>query len=164
MSGIFYIVRLFIYHTEAKKRSPQEYAILHKQFVMMESKLWWIITTPSMYFAVVAGLFMLYLAPGLLKMPWMQVKLIFVLGMLIYHFICQRIMFRLRQELSNWKSTQLRIWNEVATILLFAIVFTVVLKSTIDWLYGLLGLVFFSMMIMVAVKIYKKYRERNELE
>ncbi|WP_028297552.1 CopD family protein [Olivibacter sitiensis] len=159
MSGIFYIVRLFIYHTEARKKSPEEYAILHKQFVMMESKLWWIITTPSMYFTVGAGLLMLHLVPGLLSSAWMQVKLVFVLGMLVYHFICQRILFRLREEKSKWSSIQLRIWNEVATILLFAIVFTVVLKSAVNWIYGLIGLVFFSMMIMVAVKIYKRYRE-----
>src|SRR5690606_609824 len=92
MAGLFYMVRLFIYHTEARQKPESEYVVLHRQFMLMENKLWWIITTPSMYLAVLAGLTMLYLAPGLLTMGWMHVKLTFVLGLVIYHFICQRIM------------------------------------------------------------------------
>lgn len=63
MAGLFYIVRLFIYHTEAKQKGELAYGILHRQFIVMESKLWWIITTPAMYLAVLAGLTMLYLSP-----------------------------------------------------------------------------------------------------
>ncbi len=159
MAGLFYMVRLFIYHTEAKQKSEQEYAVLHRQFMVMESKLWWIITTPSMYITVLAGLVMLYIAPGLLKAGWMHVKLTFVLGLIAYHFICQRIMFRLKSENNRWTSTQLRLWNELATVLLFAIVFVVVLKSAIDWLYGVLGLLLLAVMLMVAVKLHKRFRK-----
>jgi len=74
MAGLFYIVRLFIYHTEAKLKSAEEYGILHKQFILMESKLWWIITTPAMYLTILAALVMLYINPGLLTMGWMHVK------------------------------------------------------------------------------------------
>lgn len=155
------MVRLFIYHTEAKHKSAEEYQILHRQFRVMESKLWWVITTPSMYLTVVAGLTMLHLVPSLLSAGWMQVKLVFVLGLIGYHFICQRIFFRLGREKSNWTSTQLRLWNELATLLLFAIVFTVVLKSAIDWVYGVIGLVLFGVMLMIAVKVYKRFRERK---
>lgn len=88
----------------------------------------------------------------------MQVKLVFVLGLLTYHFACQRMMFRLKQERSDWTSTQLRLWNELATVILFAIVFIVVLKSATNWIYGLVGLLLFSVMLMVAVKVYKKLR------
>jgi len=160
MAGLFYIVRLFIYHTEARQRPEAEYRILHRQFVTMENKLWWIITTPSMYLAVLAGLTMLYLAPDLLKAGWMHVKLAFVLGLVAYHFACQKILFRLKGESSKWRSTGLRLWNELPTVLLFAIVFAVVLKSAINWIYGVLGLLILSMMLMLAVKWYKKIRER----
>lgn len=160
MAGLFYMVRLFIYHTEAKLKEKLEYDILHRQFIIMESKLWWIITTPSMYLAVLAGLTMLYLNPALIQTSWMQVKLIFVLGLLVYHFICQRMMFRLKTEGSKWSSTQLRLWNELATVLLFAIVFIVVLKSATNWIYGLVGLLLFSVMLMVAVKVYKSLRSK----
>src|SRR3546814_10394095 len=97
MAGLFYIVRLFIYHTEAKLKTKEEYGVLHPQFVIMENKLWWIITTPSMYLTVLAGLTMIYLSPNLLQASWMHVKLTFVLGLLVYHFICQRIHYRLRR-------------------------------------------------------------------
>lgn len=161
MAGLFYMVRLFIYHTEAKQKTELEYGILHRQFIVMESKLWWIITTPSMYLTVLAGLTMLFLSPALIQTPWMQVKLIFVLGLLVYHFICQRILFRLKVERNKWTSTQLRLWNELATIILFAIVFIVVLKSATNWIYGLIGLLLFSVMLMLAVKVYKIMRAKS---
>ncbi len=161
MAGLFYIVRLFIYHTEANERPEAERNILQRQFELMESKLWNIITTPAMLLAVLAGLGMIYLNPALLEMDWMLVKLGFVLGLLVYHFLCQRLMNQLKRGVFSFSSTQLRIWNELATIFLVAIVFTVVLKSAIDWIYGLIGLILFSILIMSAVKIYKYYRQRS---
>ncbi len=161
MAGLFYIVRLFIYHTEANERPEAERHILQRQFELMESKLWNIITTPAMLLAVLAGLGMIYLNPALLEMDWMLVKLGFVLGLLVYHFLCQRLMNQLKRGVFSFSSTQLRIWNELATIFLVAIVFTVVLKSAIDWIYGLIGLILFSILIMSAVKIYKYYRQRS---
>jgi len=69
----------------------------------------------------------------------------------------------MRKSIFKWTSFQLRLWNEVATIFLFAIVFLAVLKNAISWIYGLLGLVAFAMIIMSAVKIYKNYRVKNKL-
>lgn len=161
MAGLFYIVRLFVYHAEARLKPAAEYGILHRQFVLMERKLWWIITTPAMYLTVLAGLTMLYINPALLQMPWMHVKLGFVVGLIAYHFTCQRIMHSLEQETSKLSSGRLRLWNEVATLLLFAIVFTVVLKSAVDWVFGVVGLLSLSVVLMMAVKIYKRYRERK---
>lgn len=161
MAGLFYMIRLFIYHTEAKEKIKAEYAILHEQFKIMENRLWWVITTPAMYLTVLAGLTMLYLTPALLSSGWMQVKLAFVAGLIAYHFISQKIMYRLRNEESDWTSSKLRMWNEVSTLLLFAIVFTVVLKSTIDWIYGVLGIFTIAILLMMGIKFYKKFREKN---
>lgn len=158
MAGLFYIVRLFIYHIEANERPDNERQILHKQFEMMESRLWNIITTPAMILTVLAGVAMLYLNPYLLKADWMMVKLTFVVGLLVYHYTCQHVMLQLRNGIFKWTSTQLRIWNEVATILLVAIVFVVVLKNALNWIYGIIGLFLFIIIIMSAVKIYKYYR------
>jgi protoporphyrinogen IX oxidase len=162
MAGLFYIVRLFIYHVEANERPEYEQIVLKRQFEVMQAKLWNIITTPAMVLSVLAGLYMIYLNPALLTMDWMLVKLAFVAGLLAYHFICQRIIDQQKRGVSPWTSTQLRIWNEVATIFLVAIVFTVVLKTAIDWLYGLTGLIVFIIVIMSAVKIYKNYRLKNQ--
>ena len=161
MAGLFYIVRLFIYHVEANGRSEQERAILQKQFEVMQAKLWNIITVPAMVLTVLAGAGMIYLNPILLQMDWMLVKLGFVAGLLGYHFICQDIIKQLKEGRCKWSSTQLRMWNEMATILLVAIVFTVILKTAIDWLYGLIGLFIFIVVIMTAVKIYKYYRLKS---
>ncbi|HMR18229.1 MAG TPA: CopD family protein [Sphingobacterium sp.] len=159
MAGLFYMPRLFIYHTEAKAKGAMAYDILHNQFTIMERRLWWVITTPSMYLAIVSALVMLHVNPALLGMGWMQVKLLFVVGMVIYHFVTQRIMYRLRDGRSTWTSGQLRLWNEVSTILLFAIVFVVILKSALNWIYGVLGLVGLAVLLMILIKLYKKYRK-----
>ena len=158
MAGLFYVVRLFIYHTEAKERPEAEQKILFPQFEMMERKLFNIITTPAMLLTLIAGIWMVFLVPGWLNQSWLQVKLGFVLGLIVYHFICQGMMQKMRKGIFKFTSTQLRIWNEVATILLFAIVFLAVLKNGVDWVYGVIGLLVFSLIIMSAVKIYKYYR------
>ncbi|MEN5193787.1 CopD family protein [Sphingobacterium faecium] len=158
MAGLFYMPRLFIYHTEAKDQSKEAYQVLHKQFSIMENRLWWVITTPAMYITVISALVMLYINPGLLQMGWMQVKLLFVAGMIVYHFVSQRMMFNLRDEKSTLSSSKLRMWNEVSTVLLFSIVFTVVLKSALNWIYGVVGLISLAILLMVLIKAYKKYR------
>lgn len=162
MAGLFYIVRLFIYHVEANERPDSERIVLQHQFEIMQHKLWYIITTPAMALSLIAGCGMIWVNPDLLSMNWMLVKLVFVLGLLVYHFICQNIMNKLKAGEFRWTSTQLRLWNELATIFLVAIVFTVILKSAIDWIYGLVGLIVFSAVIMSAVKIYKYYRLKDK--
>lgn len=159
MAGLFYMPRLFIYHTEAKDKGVEAYAILHKQFTIMENRLWWVITTPAMYVTIASAVVMLYFNPALLSMGWMQFKLAFVVGLIFYHFKSQQIMYRLRDEKSTWTSGQLRMWNEVSTIILFAIVFLVILKSTLNWIFGVLGLLGLAILLMVLIKLYKKYRQ-----
>lgn len=160
MAGLFYMVRLFIYHTEAQSKPEPDCTILSKQFEIMESKLWWIIATPSMYLVIAAAIGMLMIRPFWLQQPWMHVKLTFVLGLLVYHFICQNKMSQMRKGIYTWSSTRLRLWNELATLLLFAIVFLVVLKNAVNWVYGVIGIVALSIVLMMAVKIYKHFRTK----
>jgi len=159
MAGLFYMPRLFIYHTEAKQKGTEAYQVLHAQFKVMENRLWWVITTPAMCITVGSALVMLYLSPGLLSQGWMQVKLLFVAGLLFYHFKTQQIMWQLRDGTCKWTSSQLRLWNEISTIILFAIVFLVIFRSAIDWIYGVLVLVGLAVLLMMLIKVYKKYRK-----
>lgn len=161
MAGLFYMVRLFVYHTEAQDKPIPDRKILSDQFEVMERKLWWAIATPSMYLVVLAGATMLYLQPVWLNMAWIYIKLGFVLVLIIYHFICQHKMKQMAGGVFKWTSTQLRVWNEVATILLFAIVFLAVKKTTLDWVFGVVGIIVFSMILMSAVKIYKYIRKKE---
>ncbi|MNT97765.1 hypothetical protein D3C72_2401600 [compost metagenome] len=71
-------------------------------------------------------------------------------------------MNQLKMRTCKLSSFKLRLWNEVATILLVAIVFTVILKSAVDWVYGLIGLIVFAVVIMMAVKWYKHYRKKHD--
>ncbi|PJJ80196.1 CopD family protein [Mucilaginibacter auburnensis] len=161
MAGLFYMVRLFIYHTEAQAKPEPDRTILSKQFEIMESKLWWIITTPSMYIVILAGATMLHLVPAWFQQGWMHIKLAFVIGLIIYHFICQKKMMQMRKGIYTWTSTQLRLWNELATLFLFAIVFLVVLKSALNWVFGVVGIFAIGIVLMMAVKIYKRFREKK---
>jgi protoporphyrinogen IX oxidase len=161
MAGLFYMVRLFIYHTEAQAKPEPARTILSEQFEVMEKKLWWIIAAPSMYLVVAAGATMLHLNPGLWRMPWLHVKLTFVAGLITYHFICQHKMKQMSRGVFKWTSVQLRLWNELATVILFAIVFLVVLKSAVNWIFGVIGIILFSLILMSAVKIYKYLREKK---
>ncbi|WP_231463394.1 CopD family protein [Pedobacter sp. Leaf132] len=158
MAGLFYILSLFIYHTEANEKPEAEKSILIKQFTKMEATLWKIIATPAMIISVLAGVGMLTLNPGLMKADWMHVKLGFVAGLLIYHFICQNIVKQLKNNQFKMTSFQLRLWRELATIFMIAIVFVVILKSAINWIYGLIGIMGVAIVIMIAVKLYKNYR------
>lgn len=161
MAGLFYIVRIFIYHTEAQDKPEPDRKILSDQFEIMERKLWYIIATPSMYLVLAAGISMLIILPAYLQQPWMQIKLGFVAGLIVYHFICQNKMNQMRKGIYKWTSTQLRIWNEVATLFLFAIVFLVVLKNGVSWIFGVVGIILLSLILMSAVKIYKYYRMKK---
>lgn len=71
-------------------------------------------------------------------------------------------MFRLKEERLDWSSGKLRLWNEIPTLILFAIVFIVILKSSFNWIYGFLGLVVLAVVLMILIKIYKRYRMKNE--
>ena len=161
MAGLFYILSLFIYHTEANEKSEPEKSILQNQFVKMEATLWKIIATPAMIISVLAGISMLTLRSGLFQADWMWVKLSFVVGLLVYHFICQNIVKQLKKGQFKLTSFQLRLWRELATIFMIAIVFVVILKDAINWVYGLIGIMGVAMAIMIAVKLYKNYRLRK---
>ena len=158
-AGLFYIVRLYIYHTEAQKKPEMERAILSTQFIEMEKKLWWIITTPAMILTVVFGTWMLIANPGLLKMPWMHIKLAFVVLLLVYHFVCQKILFDVKKGIFKWKSNGLRIWNEVATLALVAIVFLVEMQGSLNWIKGTVGFFAVAIGLMIGIKIYKKTKK-----
>ncbi len=160
-AGLFYIVRLFIYHTEAQEKGAEARRILSDQFEIMEKKLWWIITTPAMILTVVFGVWMLVLVPGYLNMPWMHLKFSFVGLLLVYHFVCQKIMLNLKKGKFNWKSNGLRLWNEVATLALVAIIFLVVMKDELNWIKGTVGFFAVAIALMIAIKIYKRMRSKK---
>src|SRR5258708_18752883 len=101
-AGLFYMVRLFIYHTEAQGKPEPDRKILSDQFEVMERKLWYIITVPSMWLVLAAGITMLIIVPGWLQQPWMLIKLGFVAALVVYHFICQHQMKQMAKGIYIW--------------------------------------------------------------
>lgn len=163
-AGLFYIVRLFIYHVEAEKKEDPAREILQTQYKLMSKRLWYIITWPSAILASVFAFWMLYKNPYYLEMSWMHIKLTFVLALYLYHFSCQKIYNQLQKNIIKYSALQLRIWNEVATIFLFAIIFLVTLQNAINWVWGVVGIILFGVLMMFAIKLYKKIREKNNWE
>ena len=160
-AGLFYIVRLFIYHAEAQDKPEPAKTILQTQYKIMQKRLWYIITWPSMIITVCVGTYLM-IAGGHYQMGWMHVKLLFVFLLVLYHLGCHRIFLQLKNDEIKFSSMKLRIWNEISTLLLFAIVFVVVLKSVSDWLYGVVGLILLAALLMVGIKMHKKNRANTE--
>ncbi len=161
-AGLFYIVRLFIYYVEANDKEEDAKAILQKQYKLMSKRLWYGIAWPS---AILTAVFATWLLSTnfsyYLSQPWMHIKLTFVVALYVYHFMCHRMYSQLISDKLSYSSFKLRMWNEIATVLLFAIVFLVVLKSAISWVWGVVGIVLFGIILMIAIKAYKKIREKN---
>ncbi len=161
-AGLFYIVRLFIYQTEALAKPEPDRNILVPQFSLMAKRLWLGITWPSAILTLVFGTWVLTYRWGYLQLGFMQAKIGFVLLLYIYHFICHRIYRQLQRGEVTWTSNQLRLWNEGATVLLFAIVFLIVLKSLVSMAWAIVGLVLLSVALYLGIKFYKNYRNINE--
>lgn len=160
-AGLFYIVRLFIYQTEALQKSEPEKTILHNQLSKMSRLLWNVITWPSAIITLILATSLLVLQPFWLQQPFMHIKLSFVFLLYLYHFSCHYIYKKLQKGEIKYSSTQLRIWNEVATLFLVAVVFLIVLKNELNWIWGTIGFIGFGVFLMVAIKIYKALREKN---
>jgi len=162
-AGLFYIVRLFIYHAEARSMQEPARSILEKQYKLMQWRLWYIITWPSAILTFVFGFWLVYGFNYWLQ-PWMHVKFALVGLLFLYQLYCHRIFRKFQNDEDTWGSVKLRIWNEVATLLLFGIVFVVVLKNSVTWIWGLGSLIMLSIVMMLAIKLYGKARGEKKEE
>lgn len=160
-AGLFYIPRLFVYQIEAFYRSSPEKEILGKQLKLMAKRLWFIITWPSAILATVFAVWLLILIPEWLQQNWMIIKLVFVVLLFLYHFKTHQIFKQLQKDEVRYTSKFMRIWNEGATIVLFAVVFLVILKDSLNWIFGVVGLMVLAILLMLGIKWYKKVREKN---
>lgn len=156
---MFYIPRLFIYNTEAEEKGEPERSILHKQFGIMIRRLWLGITWPSAVLTIVFGAWMAWLYGSI--PPWLWTKLAFVSGLYTYHFSLHKLYKDQQRGVFNYSSQKLRIWNEVATIFLVAIVMLASVKQSMSAAWGLFGLVLFIIILISAIRIYKIVRRRQ---
>ena len=159
-SGLFYIVRLFVYNREAVDLPERERQVLQRQFSIMIRRLWFGITWPSAILTIIFGTWLTILLGNI--PTWLAIKLAFVGGLFLYHLSLHALYRRQAKGDFRNSSGQLRLWNEVATVFLVAIVMLVVVKQSMSWLWGLLGLVGLVVLLMTAIKLYKRIRLQNK--
>ena len=157
-AGLFYLVRLFIYHVEAAEQEQPIRAAFEQQYGLMERRLANIITTPGMAVAVSCAVGLLVVNPSWLQQSWMHAKLLFVAFLLGYHWLCYRLMGQLQRGECNWSGRQLRALNELPTLLLVIVVLLVVFKQQFPtgaatWLT--VGLVVF---MAASIQFYARWR------
>lgn len=162
-AGLFYIVRLFVYHTEASRKREPERSILLKQYRIMERRLWWGITWPSAIATMLFGpLTWIFSFDSYITQPYFILKLCFVFGLVLYHLKCHMIFEELKRDHYRHSSLMLRIWNEVASVILVAIVFLIVFKRNTALVGWSLAIVLLAASLYIGIQIYRKNRVKNK--
>jgi len=169
-AGLFYLVRMFVYHEEAFEREQPERDIMSKQYGLMEWRVYKIICNPALGITWGAGLVMIFYdllfrdasyflsgTPG-----WLSVKLVLLLGLTAYHFWCWNIHKKLERGERHYTSWQFRLLNEVPTLLLISIVYiaTYGKLGRLNYLYFVLGLAGFIAILYLGARAYKRARKR----
>jgi len=162
-AGIFYIVRLFVYHREAWDlgEDDRKGQVLREQYQLMEERLYKIIQTPAMYLTLIGGFRMLYLKSFWLQTPWMHLKLSLILILVIYHFSCGKQIKALSSTATGISSFGYRLYNEVPTLILIAVVMLAVWKNLNGLWLGLGLLLGLGVLFFIAAKLYKRKREKD---
>jgi putative membrane protein len=160
-AGLFYIVRLFVYHRESADMESPARELFHDQYKIMERRLMNAITLPSAVLTLLFGTWMLILNPSLLHQGYFHVKLTFLVLLYAYQVYLVIIQRRFQNTAMVLNSTKLRIWNEVPTVILIAVVFLIILKNSINWIYGVIGILGVAILLTIAIKVYKNFRMKN---
>lgn len=122
-AGLFYLPRLFVYHSET------EDLISLERFKIMERRLYYGITWPAALLTTLLGLWLIYFNLGYyLKAGWMHAKITLVLLLWIYHLTCGHFLKLFAQNNNSRTSRFYRFFNELPTLLLIGIVILVVVK------------------------------------
>ena len=157
-AGLFYLVRLFVYHAEADEQPQPAQTILKRQYEIMEKRLYNIITTPGMAVTVAMAIGLISTEPEILKSGWLHIKLAFVALLLGYHFYCGRIMKQLEKGECQWTGQQFRALNEAPTILLVIIVLLAVFKNNLPLDLTTWLVVALVIAMAASIQLYAKKR------
>ena len=157
-AGLFYLVRLFIYHVEAEELEPELRVPFQQQYSLMEKRLANIITTPGMVVAVTMAICLLIAQPAWLQQGWMHAKLAFVAVLLAYHAFCYRVMAQLQAGTFRWNGKQLRALNELPTLLLVIVVMLVVFKTQFPTSAATWFIVALVVFMAGSIQFYARWR------
>lgn len=161
-AGLFYLVRLFVYHAEAAQEPEPAQTILKKQYELMEKRLYNIITTPGMIVTVVMAIGLISTEPEVLKSGWLHIKLALVLGLIGYHHYCKRLMKQLAKDECQWTGQQFRALNEAPTIFLVTIVLLAVFKNNLPLDLTTWLIVALVIAMAASIQLYAKKRRKDK--
>ena len=161
-AGLFYLVRLFVYHAEASQQPEPAQTILKDQYQLMEKRLYSIITTPGMLLTVAMAAGLIYTEPEVIKSGWLHIKLALVVVLIGYHHFCGRIMKKLAKGECNWSGQQFRALNEAPTILLVAIVLLAVFKNSLPLDLTTWLIVALVVAMAASIQLYARKRRQDK--
>ena len=127
MAGLLYLPRIFVYHSESIKNKKSE--DLLSTFKTMERRLFTYIMNPAMIISWIFGVLLIH-SVGIdnLSAFWLQLKLLFVIILTIYHFFLFQHLRKFIENSNSYSPKFYRIINEIPTILLIGIIFIIVFK------------------------------------
>lgn len=163
-AGLFYLVRLYVYHAEAyaeRSKNQVRFEILHEQFSLMERRLLFGITWPSALLTLVLGSTLASQYWPISQSPWLMVKIFFLVLLYGYHLSCHYLYGAFKSGAFPYSGRHMRIWNEVPTLLLFAIVFLAVLRDGLQAMWAVGGLLLLSFSLLIAIRVYARLRHSS---
>lgn len=161
-AGLFYIVRIFVYHAEAEEKPENLREEWKSQFNLMAQRVYKIIMNPAMMITWTFGLLMIGTNPIILQQNWIKVKLVLLVLLTIYHMYCKTIIKKQQSGVKTYSSFQFRLLNELPTLFLVSIVLLAVLKDVLNFIYLFVGIIAFGALLFTIAKAYKKSREQND--
>ena len=127
MAGLLYLPRIFVYHSEAVENNKSE--DLTSTFKVMERKLFIYIMNPAMIASWIFGVLLIHtIGINNFGYLWLQLKLLFVIILTIYHFFLFRCLKKFTENDNSFSPKFYRIINEIPTVLLTGIILIVVFK------------------------------------
>ena len=127
MAGLLYLPRIFVYHSEAVRDNKSE--DLMSIFKVMERRLFMYIMNPAMILSWIFGMLLIHtIGMESLNSLWLQLKLLFVVILTIYHFFLFQCLRKFSESNNSYSPKFYRIINEIPTILLIGIILVVVFK------------------------------------
>ncbi len=160
-AGLFYLVRMFVYHVEADQKPEPLREPFKEQFNLMEWRVYKIICNPAMMITWACGLTMTFLNPDYWLMGWFQVKFTLIVLMTVYHLWCKQLILRLERGERPYDSFQFRLLNEAPTLFLVSIVLLGILKDVLNFAYAFGGIIVFGFLLYLGAKFYRMNREKK---
>jgi putative membrane protein len=165
-AALFYLVRILIYFVEAGKQEEPKKTILREQYTIMGRRLYYFIAIPAMVITLTFGIWLLVtrsylLDPEAAGSAWMHVKLSLVFLLAVYHHLAGAMVKKMKKGTIRWSSISLRMFNELPTIILVAVVFLAVKKNTTSFLYATGYLTAFLAVMFTLSVVMRKQKEKR---